>query len=222
MVRDTARRSSRRGLPLAVLALATLLGGCATGARASLRPDSTAVGNAAVDAVLARLWALPRAVYTATYEATVGFDGSTAEVSATQASPVRHSLTIGDVRYLVDDTRVETCSLESGDCIPGHDAARVSNALLAPDFLYSNTGARLRRDFDAAIGPPVASTEETDGGTATCVTIPLPAPTADPTSAPQSVYCVLENGVLTRLDASDLRLTLTSYSDTADLTQLVP
>jgi hypothetical protein len=220
MVHDTARRRSRRDLPLAVLALATLLSGCATGARASLRPDSTAVGNAAVDAVLARLWALPRAVYAATYEATVGFDGSTAEVSATQASPVRHSLTIGDVRFLVDDTRVETCSLESGDCVAGHDAARVSDTLLAPDFLYSNVGARLRRDFDAAIGPPVASTEETDGGTATCVTVPLPA--ADPASAPQSVYCVLENGVLTRLDASDLRLALTSYADTADLTQLVP
>ena len=31
-----------------------------------------------------------------------------------------------------------------------------------------------------------------------------------------------QNLAMTRLDASDLRLALTSYSDTADLTQLVP
>lgn len=228
MVCDTPRRRRRRaGSPLAALALAASLAGCATGARASLRPDSTAVGNEAVDAVLTRLLALPRAVYSATYDATVGFDDSTSEVTATQASPIRHSLTIGDVRYLVDDTRVETCSLDSGDCEPGHDAALVSDTLLAPDFLYSNTAARLRRDYAAAIGPPVASTEMADGHTATCVTIPLPATAADPSAAPQpstagSVYCVLDNGVLTRLDAADLRLALTSYSDTADLTQLVP
>lgn len=195
---------------------AAALGGCATGARADFRPEETSVGDPAVDAVLSRVLGIGDAVYTATYESVVVYDGASVEVSATQASPVRHSLTVGDVRYLVDVEVVVTCQVTEGECRSGHDPALVSNSLLAQDFFATNVAARLRRDFGLAVGPPTTSTEEFEGNAATCVTIPLAAPPSAPQTSPQSVYCVLDNGVLTRLDATDLQVTMTSYSTTPD------
>jgi len=206
-------------VPLVVVAGA-VLGGCATGTRPSLRPDSIAVGIASVDAVLTRLWSLPDAVYSASYDSVVVFGDAATEVSTTQDRPDRRSLTIGDVRYIADGDRVETCDLAEETCHPGHDAAAVSDTLLTPDFFWSTVSSRLRRDAALAIAAPTPSTEDVDGRTATCVTIALQSPASAPESEPSSTYCVLDNGVLTRLDASDLTVTITSYDDEFDAAQL--
>lgn len=229
MVRPESR-PVRRTLPLVVVAAALVaaFSGCGTGTRAELRTDLVSTGSEAVDAVLSRLGELPTAVYAADYDVSLPSiaDGqgatirpeSDVEVSTTQAEPNRRSLTIGDVRFIVEPGQSggRTCDLSTGECTPEILAQRVSDVQMTNDFFGTSLVARVRRDASVAIAAPAASTEDVDGETATCVAIPMSPPASAPDESPVTTYCVLDNGVLTRLDAADIDVTITDYSTEAD------
>lgn len=192
---------------------ASVLTGCMTGERPTLA-ESKATGYAAVDAVLERVEGIGAATYTADYEVVTVFSGAATDVTASQASPAKRSLTIGDVRYVVNGSATSTCTVSTGECTSSIDAARVSDVQLTPDFFGTSMAARIRRDAAAAVAEPGASTEEFDGKEAACAAIPVDGATV--------TYCVLDNGVLTRLDGSDVKVTITRYEDGADAALFTP
>ena len=230
MVRPFTRQL-RRIVPL--VAIAVVLAGCATGTRAELRPELSTTGNPAVDEVLSRLGTLPDAVYAADYEvhlpAVAGGSGATVRdlteiaVTTTQAEPNRRSLTIGDVRFIVEPGQGggRTCDLSTGECESQIAPQRVSDVQMTNDFFGTSLVARVRRDAGLAIAEPVASSEDVQGRTATCVAITLPPPASVPGAPPVTTYCVFDNGVLTRLDAADITVTMTDYADEADEQQFL-
>ena len=117
-------------------------------------------------------------------------------------------MTIGDVRYLVDGSSTRTCTVSTGECVDTIDASRVSDVQMTPDFFGTSLSARLRRDAEVAVGEPTSSTEQVQGQAATCTAIPVEGAT--------NTYCVLDNGVLARLSAGDLVITMTAYEPGAD------
>jgi hypothetical protein len=206
------RRPSRPRLggAICVVAFAAIvvgMSGCFTGERPTLAHEPS-TGYTAVDAVVDRVNGLGDAVYTADYDVVTTFGGATTPVRASQSGTSRRSLTIGDVRYLVDGSSTRTCTVSTGECVDTIDAARVSDVQMTPDFFGTSLSAKLRRDADVAIGAPTSSTEEVQGQTATCTAIPVEGAT--------NTYCVLDNGVLARLAAGDLVVTMTAYEPGAD------
>jgi hypothetical protein len=190
---------------VAVVALG--MSGCFVGERPTLA-DEPSTGSAAVDAVIDRVHTLGETVYTADYDVVPAFTEATTLVRASQSGPSRRSLTIGDVRYLVDGAETRTCTVSTGECVDTIDAARVSDVQMTPDFFGTSLVARLRHDAEIAVGESTASTEEVLGQTATCAAIPVDGAT--------NTYCVLDNGVLTRLAAGDLTVKITAYEPGAD------
>jgi hypothetical protein len=193
--------------------IAVGMSGCFTGERPTLAHEPT-TGFAAVDSVVDRVNSLGDAVYTADYDVVTAFDGATTPVRASQSGRSTRSLTIGDVRYLVDESSTRTCTVSTGTCTETIDAARVSDVQMTPDFFGTSLAARLRHDADSAVGDPTPSTEEILGQTATCAAIPVDGAT--------NTYCVLDNGVLARLDAGDLDVTMTAYEPGADAALFTP
>jgi hypothetical protein len=206
-----------------VLFLLVVVGmsGCFTGERPTLAHEPT-TGSPAVDAVIERVNALGTAVYTADYDVVTAFDGETTPVRASQSGPSRRSLTIGDVRYLVDGSSTRTCSVSTGECTDTLDAARVSDVQMGPDFFGTSLAARIRHDAELAVGEPTASTEDVLGQAATCAAIPVAGSGGAGESAVTNTYCVLDNGVLARLDAGDLDVTMTAYEPGADAALFTP
>jgi hypothetical protein len=206
------RRHSRPWLGGAICVVAFCavvvgMSGCFTGERPTLAHEPS-TGSAAVDAVIDRVNDLGDAVYTADYDVVTTFDGKTTPVRASQSGTSRRSLTVGDVRYLVEDSSTRTCTVSTGECVDNLDASRVSDVQMTPDFFGTSLSARLRRDAEIATGEPTASTEEVQGQSATCTAIPVDEAT--------TTYCVLDNGVLARLTAGDLVITMTAYEPGAD------
>ena len=207
------RRPSRPHLggPIGVAAFFALIlvgmSGCFTGERPTLAHEPS-TGFAAIDAVVDRVNALGDAVYTADYDVVTTIDNATTLVRASQSGVSRRSLTIGDVRYLVDGSSTRTCTVSTGECVETIDASRVSDVQMTPDFFGTSLSARLRHDAEVAVGEPTASTEQIDGQTATCTAIPVDGAT--------NTYCVLDSGVLTRLTAGDVVVTMTAYEPGAD------
>jgi hypothetical protein len=214
---DDARRRPRLGgvVTGALVAVAAVaMSGCFTGERPTLAHERS-TGSAAVDALVDRVSAIGGAVYTADYDVVPAFNGQTTQVRASQSGATRRSLTIGDVRYLVDGPTTRTCTVSTGQCTNGNDAARVSDVQMSPDFFGISLLARLRHDAEVATGESTASTEEIQGQTATCATVPVP-------DGPATTYCVLDNGVLARLDAGDVDVTMTAYEPGADAALFTP
>ena len=205
------RHRPRHGNLIGALALVGVvalgMSGCFTGERPTLAHEPS-TGSAAVDAVVDRVNDLGDAVYTATYDVVTTFDGKSTTVRASQSGTSRRSLTIGDIRYLVDGSSTRTCTVSTGECVDVIDASRVSDVQMTPDFFGTSLSARLRRDAEVAVSEPTASTEQIQGQAATCAAIPVDGAT--------NTYCVLDNGVLARLAAGDLVVTMTAYEPGAD------
>jgi len=202
-------RSARRLAVLGVaIALAVGLSGCFTGQRPTLADGAVMTGDAATDAVLGRLDKAGRAVFSVDYDVLTRFGDVSREATVVQAGPARRSITVGTVRFLVDNDTTATCDLESDVCTDTIDAARISDSQLSPDFYASSAAARLRRDANLRTADTVASTVDVGGQTATCVAVPV--------SSSTETYCALDAGPLARIDAADVRIELTSYSATAD------
>jgi hypothetical protein len=192
----------------ALLALGVFAGsGCMTGDRPTLAQE-TSTGYPAVDDLVDRIGDLGEARYTAHYDVLVRYGDVSTTASASQSDEDRRSLTIGDIRYVTHAQISKTCTVSAATCVPQIDPTRVSDVMMTPDFFGTSMVARIELDAARAIAEPVVSVEQTDGGEAMCVAIPITDAT--------TTYCVLENGVLTRLDGPDLVVTMTSYSGEVD------
>lgn len=189
------------------------MSGCFTGERPTLAHEPT-TGSPAVDAIIDRVNSLGEATYTADYDVVTAFDGKTTPAWASQSGAGRRSLTIGDVRYIVDGTSNRTCTVSTGECVDTIDPSRVSDVQMNPDFFGTSLTARIRHDAEVAVAPPTASTEDVLGQPATCAAIPVDNAT--------NTYCVLDNGVLARLDAGDVDVTMTAYEPGADAALFTP
>lgn len=183
--------------------------GCVTGERPTLASNAT-TGFADVDELLGRVAGLNDAEYSAGYDVLVRYGDRTTTATASQSAGDRRSLTVGDVRYVVHGAITKTCTISTGSCQGVIDASRVSDVQMTPDFFGTSLSAQIALDAGRTTGLPVSSVEATEGGEALCVAIPI--------SDSTSTYCVLDNGVLTRLDTAALQVTMTSYSDEVDET----
>jgi hypothetical protein len=202
-------RSSRRALAGAfILALTAATSGCFTGERPTLAEEPTETGDAAADAVLALLDTAGDATFTGDYEVLTRYGNITTPATVAQDGPARRAVTIGPIRFIVDDEGTATCNLDDGECTGTIDVQRISDLQLTTDFYAESAAARLRRDTRLRSGPTQASTETIAGQPATCVVVPVPDG--------ESTYCALASGPLAELDAADHRITLSAYSATPD------
>lgn len=201
-------RLGRPGLVLAAAVTAVALPGCVTGERPTLAEGPEMTGDPAVDAVLERLDRAAQAEFTAGYDVLTRFGNVSRPASVVQAGTARRSITVGDIRFIVDGTTTATCELATGNCSNTIDENRISDTMLSADFYASSAARRLRRDANARTGAAEGSTTDIAGTPATCVAIPLTSST--------ETYCALDSGPLARLDAADVRIELTSYSPTPD------
>jgi hypothetical protein len=186
--------------------------GCALGERPSLADAPTVIGemtgDSFIDGVLQRLDQVNNSVFTAEYSAILTLTGEQTTVRVAQSSPTRHSVTIGNVRYLTEESTTRTCDIDTGACEPGLDAQRVSDTGVTPEMMFGDLAKRLRFDATAKIGDTTTFTNEIGGQNATCVDVPLARGTTE--------YCVLDSGVAARYVGADATLDLISYSTRAD------
>lgn len=103
----------------------------------------------------------------------------------------------------------QTCILGSIDpCSSTIDPARISDTQITPDFYGTDAAKRLRRIAADRIGPPISHVDQIAGQSATCVDLPVPGGT--------SVFCVLANGPLAKLDDGAVSINLTQYAPAVD------
>ena len=203
---------SRRGL--VALALSTvLLAGCFTGERpyftdAEQFPTGVPTGDAAVDAVLEKLEAATTGPATASYSILTKY-GNVTNPALVVLSPGKRSVTVGNTRYIQTETLAVTCTEDgSVPCVDGFDPQRISDTAVTVDFYAADTAKRLRRDADAKLGPAIASTATIAEQPATCVDITVPGGVA--------AYCVLDSGLVAKVDDGDVLVTLTLFGAVAD------
>ena len=206
-------RRSAVALTLSML----LLTGCFTGERPYFSdqpfPAGAMTGNAEVDAVLTRLDAVTTGPVTAGYSVLTKF-GNVTNVAVVVLGAGARSVTIGNVRYIETANGVATCTEDgSVPCSDTLEPSRISNIGVTIDFYSAEAATRLRRDFRAAIAPPTGRTSVIADQPSTCVDVPLPGGVA--------VYCVLDNGLVARLDDGDVAVNLTLYGEMAEPERLV-
>lgn len=197
---------------LLIVACTAALTGCLTGERPYFAEDpcrDEPTGDAAIDAVIAKLFAADTAVpdYTAGYQAVRRFGNETSAASVVVAQG-RRSVTVNTIRFISQSGRPQTCDLTSGVCSSGFDPARISDTGLTVDFYGTDSARRLCRDAQAALGPATAREETIAAQPATCVDLALPGGTA--------TYCVLSNGALAKLIDGDVLVDLLQFSPTVD------
>jgi hypothetical protein len=207
-----AKHTSSVGLAAVVCAVVLLLSACVTGERPSFVDDEfapgTPVGDAAVDAVLGRLENTATQPFTADYTILTKATGGTS--NATVAVDVdRRSITISNIRFLIEGSRTGTCNVESGRCTNSIDDNRVSDIQVTHEFYRDATARRLRADAARKIAATAPSAATIAGLAATCVSVPVSADGA-------ATYCVLENGLVARMDNGDVLIELTAFRDGVD------
>jgi len=205
---------SRRGA-VALALSALLLAGCFTGKRPYFTDDpfpaGSLTGDVAIDAVLTKLDAVTTGPVTAGYSVLTKFGYSTTTAVVILDADSR-SVTIGNVHYIETPATSATCAEDgSVPCADGLDASKVSNIGITIDFYAAEAAKRLRRDSSAKIAPTTAHVEAIAEQTATCVDVPL--------SGGVAVYCVLDNGLVARLDDGDVAVNLTLFGPMVDATR---
>jgi hypothetical protein len=208
---------SRRGA-VAFLLSSVLLAGCFTGERphftdTTALPVGSTTGDANIDAVLTKFDGVTQGPVTVAYSVLTKY-GNTTHQAVVELSGGNRNITIGNIRYIQAGTDSATCTIDgSVPCAAGINPQRVSDIGITVDFYAADAAKRLRRDAAAKIGPTTAATQTISQQPATCVQVPLAGGTA--------VYCVLDNGVLAKLDEGDVLITMTLYGPTADATHFV-
>jgi len=202
---------NRRALPLLAL-VASLLTGCFTGERPYFSdepfPAGAPTGDAAIDAVLAKFDAATTGPATADYSVLTKF-GNVTNTAAVVLDAGSRSVIIGNVRYVEAPTGAVTCAEDNSvPCTSGLDATRVSDIGVTIDFYSAEAATRLRRDAQALLAPTTPHVETIADQSALCVDVPLAGGVA--------VYCVLDSGLVARLDDGDVAVNLTAFSATAD------
>ncbi len=191
---------------------ALLLTACVTGERPSFVDEDAAagtpVGDASVDAVLSRLENPTTTPFTADYTILTKATGATS--NATVAVDVdRRSITISNIRFLIEGSRTGTCNTNSGRCTNSIDDGRVSDIQVTHQFYGDAAARRLRTDAARKIGATAPSATAIAGLTATCVSVPVSADGA-------ANYCALDNGLLARMDNGDVQIEMTAFRDGVD------
>jgi hypothetical protein len=197
-----------------MVAASIALAGCFTGSRPSFddaQPAQSDTGNAAIDAVLARLDVVATSVFTADYDILTRLGNIDSTATVVQASPERRSITINDVRFIYDGPSVATCNLSTAECEATINDARVSDLLLSHEFYGQSFAQRLRVDAGRRVGEPTGSTVTQAGLEALCVDIPVTGGTTS--------YCALANGALASYDGNDLLIEMTAITDVPDETK---
>ncbi len=202
---------NRRALPILALA-SLLLTGCMTGKRPYFNddpfPTGAPTGDASIDAVLQKLDAATTGPATAAYSVLTKF-GNTTNPATVVLDAGDRSVTIGNVRYVETPIGAVTCATDNSvPCIAGLDPTRVSNIGVTIDFYAIEAATRLRRDAQATLAPTIPHVETIAEQAALCVDVPLAGGVA--------VYCVLDNGLVARMDDGDVAVNLTVFSPTAD------
>jgi hypothetical protein len=202
-------RSARRLVVFGLVIVAAVgLSGCFTGERPTLADSPAMTGDPATDAVLERLDRAAQAVFSADYDVLTRFGNIERPASVVQSAPARRSITVGTIRFIIDNDSTATCDLDTEVCTDTVDAGRISDTQLSTDFYASSAARRLRRDAGQRTDATVASTVELAGQTATCVAVPVTSST--------ETYCALDSGPLARIDAADVRIELVAFSTTPD------
>lgn len=202
---------TRRGAFALALSV-VLLTGCFTGKRPYFDdepfPAGSMTGDAAIDVVLVKLDAVTTGPVTAAYSVLTKFGNTTSQAIVILEGSNR-SVTIGNVHFIDTPTAQATCAEDASvPCIDELDASKVSNIGVTIDFYAADTAKRLRRDFRGMVGPSTAHIETIADQTVTCVDVPL--------SGGVAVYCVMDNGLVARLDDGDVAVNLTLFGDVAD------
>jgi hypothetical protein len=198
-----------------VVALVACVGlaGCITGERPSFSDDATAVGtatgDAAIDAVLARFDRVSSAVFTADFTIDTILTGVQTPARVVQAGPSRRSITIGEVRFIVEGPATATCDLAlGGSCTGTLDDSRTSDRQVGHQFYAESMAARLRTDAGRMVAASTSYLSPIAGQQATCVDVPVDGGT--------KTYCALDSGVVARFTGADIRVELTAYAATPD------
>lgn len=212
---------SRRVLfTLCTLAAVVVLAGCFTGERPHFNSDPLAqgvpTGDAAIDAVLFELDAVTTGPATAVYAVLTKFGNTTAGATVV-LDRNRRAIDVGSVRYVDTGGKQFTCTIDADtdaaiDCTNGFNPARISDVGVTIEFYAAEAATRLRRDAQAKLGPAVAHEEVIANRDATCVSVTVTGGTA--------IYCVLENGLIAKLDDGDVLISLGLFEPTVDAAKL--
>ena len=191
-----------------LIAIAGVLSACATGPRPTLVADIP-VNDAGIVAVLDAFDLADSAEFTANYRITVNYGNVAVNASVTQKQRER-SVTIGDIRYLVETGSTRTCMLSNSTCTQGLDDTKVSDVQITHQFWSRATAQRLRIDASRNIGPTEQYVAVFANADTNCVSVPVVGGT--------KVYCVTRDGVLAHYAGPDLLIELTEYSNEVDQT----
>ncbi|MBL6635673.1 MAG: hypothetical protein O3B40_02550 [Actinobacteria bacterium] len=191
-----------------LIASAGVLSACATGPRPTLVADIP-VNDAGIVAVLDAFDLADSAEFTANYRITVNYGNVAVNASVTQKQRER-SVTIGDIRYLVETGSTRTCMLSNSTCTQGLDDTKVSDVQITHQFWSRATAQRLRIDASRNIGPTEQYVAVFADADTNCVSVPVVGGT--------KVYCVTQDGVLAHYAGPDLLIELTEYSNEVDQT----
>ena len=197
---------------LVALAAAASLSGCITGERPTLAEDvstDTVTGDPATDAVLALLARADEQPFTADYQVTNNFGPITRTARVVRTPDGHRSITVGDVRFLVEGSTTATCNLVAATCSATIDDAAISDMQLTHQFYGASALDRLRVDAERRVGTTEAYTAEIGGRPATCVRVPV--------DGGSKAYCAADTGVLASYEGPDTVITLTAYDPAADL-----
>ena len=197
----------RRRPFLAAIILVLVASACQTGKRPSFVddpfPKGSSTGDAAIDAVLAKLDGVGDEPFTAIYDVTTKF-GNVTRTASVSVAPGRRSVTFGKVRFLSSGQSTSTCVFDASPlCSAGLEIVRISDTLVTPDFYALDAAKRLRRDAQSTVVPTVTRTETVGNQPATCVDLAVTGGTV--------IYCVLDSGLLAKIDDADVAVTLTSW-----------
>ena len=212
--------SRRVPFNLSIFAAAVVLSSCFTGERPHFNNDPFAqgvpTGDAAIDAVLFELDAVTSGPATAVYAVLTKF-GNTTSGAAVVLDGARRAIEVGSVRYVDTGDEQFTCTIDEAteaatDCESGVNPARISDVGITIEFYAAEAATRLRRDAQATLGPAVAHEEVIANQPATCVSVTVTGGTA--------IYCVLENGLIAKLDDGDVLITLGLLEPTVDAAKL--
>ncbi|NQY58104.1 MAG: hypothetical protein HRT86_16770 [Ilumatobacteraceae bacterium] len=201
MVPPSHHRSRRRSGLRATLTLtagALALTACFTGQRPSFedeQPLNEPTGSAEIDEVLERLDSVGVEPFSADYEILTKLGSIESTATVVQADDGRRSITVNDIRFLINTGTDSTCDLVADTCEAVINDARISDTQLTHDFYAGSFAQRLRVDANRRVGDPRGYQITQAGQQATCVDVPV-------TGGSKS-YCALDSGQLARYDGAD-------------------
>ncbi len=175
-----------------------LLSACFTGERPSFEdevPLNEPTGSAEVDEVLSLLDSVDVATFSADYEILTKFGGLESTATVVQADDGRRSITVNDIRFLINTGTDSTCDLVADTCEATINDARISDTLLSHNFYADSFAQRLRVDANRRVGDPRGYQITQAGQQATCVEVPVSGGLVN--------YCALDTGPLARYDGAD-------------------